>query len=145
MERTKVKTPIIVVILAGIVIIAGITYSFIRQKDAPPDTGLPVTTRPEASSKIVNVDDLANSPEDFRGRIVLRAVVVGTEKAEGVFGVIDSREFESCGVLTCGKNILPVKFSGRLPEPSTVVEIAGRVVRGEKGLIIEAKRVEAVK
>ncbi|MFV1994425.1 MAG: hypothetical protein ACC661_03220 [Verrucomicrobiales bacterium] len=132
----------IAVILAGIVVIAGIAYSFIREKDAPVDTEPPVTTKPDTSSRIVHVDDLAKNPEDFKGEIVLRAVVVGVKESEEVFGVIDSREFESCGVLTCAKNTLPVKFSGDLPEPKTVVQVTGRMIQGEKGLIIEAKRVE---
>ena len=139
------KTGTIVVILAGIVIIAGITYSFIREKDAPVDMRPRATAKSATSSKIVHVDDLAKSPENFKGEIMLRAVVAGVRKSEGVFGVIDSREFESCGVLTCAENILPVKFSGNLPEPKAVVEITGRMVRVEKGLIIQAKRVEVVK
>ncbi|NIA21625.1 MAG: hypothetical protein GWP05_06605 [Anaerolineaceae bacterium] len=136
------KAGIVAVVLAAVVVAAGITYSFIRQEDGPVDRGPPVTAGPDSSSKIVQVDDLAKSPEDFKGRIVLRAVVVGLKESEGVFGVIDSREFESCGRLTCAETILPVRFSGRLPGLKTVVEITGRVVRGEKGLIIDAEGVE---
>ncbi len=61
-----------------------------------------------------------------------------------MFGVIDFREFESCGTLSCAKTVLPVRFSGALPEPKAVVEIAGSLVRGKKGLLIEAKSVEVM-
>ena len=138
------RTGTAAVMLAGIVVITGIAYSFIREKDVPADVVPPVTAGADTSSKIVQVDDLARNPGEFKGEIVLRAVVVGVRKSKGVFGVIDSREFESCGTLSCAKSILPVKFSGRLPEPKAVVVITGQMVRGEKGLIIEAKRVEVV-
>ena len=138
------RTGTAAVMLAGIVVITGIAYSFIREKDVPADVVPPVTAGADTSSKIVQVDDLARNPGEFKGEIVLRAVVVGVRKSKGVFGVIDSREFESCGTLSCAKSILPVKFSGRLPEPKAVVVITGQMVRGEKGLIIQAKRVEVV-
>ena len=136
------KTGTLGVILAAIVVVAGIAYSFLGGKDEPADVRPPVSTKRDATSKIVHVDDLAKSPGDFKGQIVLRAIVMGVKESEGVFGVIDSREFESCGALTCAENILPVKFSGRLPEPKAVVEITGRLIQGKRGLVIEAGRVE---
>ena len=134
----------IVVILAGVVVATGIAYSFIRERDIAAEAEPCVAVEPDASSRVVNVDDLAEKPENFKGDIVLRAVVAGVNKSEGVFGAVDSREFESCGVLTCADNTLPVKFAGELPNVKTVVEITGRIVRNKKGLSIEAKRVEVV-
>lgn len=132
----------IAVILAGFVVIAGVTCAFVRDGgDADPDEA---PARSEPSAVAVHVDDLADNPEKFRGEIVLRAVVSAVKKSDGVFAVIDSREFESCGVLTCAKNNLPVKFSGELPGPRTVVEITGEVVKGDKGLVFDAKRVDRV-
>jgi hypothetical protein len=138
------KSGITAVVLACIVVVAGIAYSFIHD-DNPVDKGTTVTAKPNISSRVVQVDELAKSPEDFRGEFVLRGVVAGVRKTDGVFAVIDSREFESCEVLTCAANTIPVKFNGYLPDPKTIVEITGRVIRGKKGLVIEAKRVEVVK
>ncbi|NOZ23999.1 MAG: hypothetical protein GXP25_23220 [Planctomycetes bacterium] len=138
------RTGILAVILAGVVVVAGITYSFIRNRDACVDEALPTAARPGPLSQVVHVDELAKDPGRFAGDIVLQGVVAGVKKSEGVFGVIDSREFESCGSLTCAENILPVKFAGELPEPKSVVQITGRVVRGEKGLLFEAKGVEVM-
>ena len=139
------KPGIIAVVLAGIVGIAGITYSFTRANDKPVDEVITITEKPNGSPKLVHIDELAKSPEDFRGEFVLRGAVAGVRKTEGIFAVIDSREFESCGVLICAANTIPVKFDGELPDPKTIVEITGRVVRGESGLIIETKRVEVVR
>jgi len=128
------KRGALVVGLAGFAVVAGIAYAFLREKTAPADPEPARTARPDASPMAIQVDDLARNPEDYRGEIVLRAVVAGVNGSEGVFGVIDAREFESCGELTCAENTLPVKFAGDLPEPRTVVAITGRLVREKRGL-----------
>ena len=138
------RTGTIVVILAGVVVVAGITYSFIHNRNVSVDNEPSVAVKPDVSSEVIHVDDLSKNIESFKGVIVLRAVVAGVKKSEGIFGIIDSREFESCGVLTCAENILPVRFAGELPEPKAVVVVTGRVVQNEKGLIIEAERVEVM-
>ncbi|VAX31227.1 hypothetical protein MNBD_NITROSPIRAE03-1148 [hydrothermal vent metagenome] len=139
------KSGIIVVVLAGIVVMGGIAYAFHRTGDRPVNEVVAVTANPHGLSEVVYVDDLAKKPEDFKGELVLRGAVAGVSKTNGVFAVVDSREFESCGVLTCALNTIPVKFDGELPEPKTIVEITGRVIRGENGLIINAESVKAVK
>ena len=138
------RTGTVILVVAGVVVVAGVLYSFIRMKDAPVGTEPALAARSGPASKFVHVDDLARSPGGFTGEIVLRAAVVGVNRSEGVFGVIDSREFESCGSLSCAENTLPVKFGGKLPPPRAVVEITGRVVRDERGLVIDARLVEAV-
>ncbi len=136
------KSGTIAVMLAGFVLVAGIIHAFIRDSgDATADEAS-APAKLEASTAPVHVDDLADSPEKFKGEIVLRAVVSAVKKPQGVFAVIDSREFESCGVLTCAKNNLPVKFSGKLPQPRTVVEITGEVVESDKGLVFAARLVD---
>ncbi len=139
------KSGIIAVVLAGIVVSGGIAYAFHRTVDGPVDGVVAVTAKTRGSTEVVNVDDLAGNPEGFKGEFVLRGAVAGVRKTDGVFAVVDSREFESCGVLTCALNTIPVKFDGELPAPKSIVEITGRVIRGEKGLIINAESVKAVK
>jgi len=139
------KSGIIAVVLAGIVVIGGITYAFQRTGDRLADGVVAVASNPHGSAEAVNVDDLAGNPEGFQGEFLLRGAVAGVRKTEGIFAVVDSREFESCGVLTCALNTLPVKFDGVLPAPGTIVEITGRVIRGKDGLIINAVRVKTVK
>ena len=138
------KTRIALVVFAALVVATGITYSFVRDAHTGAEMRPPVDAGPSVSSKIIHVDELAKSPGGFKGEIVLRGVVAGVRKPEGVFGVIDAREVESCGVLTCAKNLLPIKFEGEAPELKAIVQITGHVVRDKKGLIIEAKHVELV-
>lgn len=127
--------------LAVVVIVGGIGYGFVREQK--PAVAQKVATSEKAS--IVEVDDLAAKPEDFSGQVVLKGVVAGVDKKASIFGVIDAREFEECGVMTCAKHIIPVKFSGDLPAVKTEVNITGEIGRGDDGLVFEAKAVDDVK
>lgn len=140
------KSGTIAVILAGIVVAGGITYSFIHGRSVTADGKPPVAAKRDGPAAVLQVDDLARNPEDFKGDIILQAVVAGVKKSKGVFGVIDRREFEEEGTLNCPDAIVvPVKFGGSLPDLKTLVEITGRVVRTEKGLIIDARQVKVVR
>lgn len=139
------KSGTIVVGLAAVITAAGIGYAFIRDRQvaSAQEGATPRASSAElASDDIPGVDDVAATPEKFKGEILLRGVVAGVNQAEGVFGVIDVREYEACGVVTCAANTLPVRSAGKLPAVKTVVQITGRIVRAEKGLLIEATRVE---
>ncbi len=139
------KPGIIAVVLAAVVVVAGITYSFIRENDASIDEVVSAASGTNGELDVIHVDALAESPEDFQGEFTLRGVVAGKSKSEGIFAVIDSREFESCGELTCADNTIPVKFDGDLPGLKTIVVITGHLVQNEKGLMVEAKSVKVVK
>lgn len=137
------KSGHVTLILSAMVVVGGIAYAFLRH-DARLSIK-PVAAELQAETrKVVQVDELAANPEHFTGEIVLRAVVAAANEQERVLSVIDSAEFESCGVLTCAKNYLPVTFPGKLPPPKTVVEITGQVSKTTKGLVFEAKHVDTV-
>lgn len=137
------KSGQVIMILAGLVVAGGMAFAFLRDR-----AGLsiqPAAAESDASMpKVVHVDELAAEPNKFNGEFVLRAVVAGVKESEGVISVIDSREFESCGVLTCAENYLPVKLGGKLPQPKTIVELTGHVIKSDKGLLFEASRLDVV-
>ena len=139
------KSGTIAVVLAGFVVAAGITHAFVYKRASATDQKPTLAANAAALSGLIHVDDLVKMPQGFRGHIVLRAVVARVNKPQGVFGVIDAREYESCGSLSCcDQPILPIKFAGDLPEPKTFVRITGRVARSEKGLVFEARGVEVL-
>ena len=152
------KSGLIAVVVAGVVLVVGITYAFVNHPERTVVQSAAaeemVHTEEEASRavgvpeevvEVMNVDELAEAPEKFPSEVTLRAVVAGVNESEGVFSVIDSREFEKCGVLTCARYYLPVKVEGELPKPKALLEITGKVVRSEKGLVFEANQMEAAR
>ncbi len=140
------KSGITAVVLAGVVVVAGITYSFLHASNTSINEDVSAAAKPNGASRIIHVDELAKDPEDFRDEFMLSGVVAGVNKSEKMFAVIDSREFESCGELTCAANTIPVKLnSDDMPRPKSVVIITGKLVQSDKGFVIKAKRVEVVK
>lgn len=142
------KSGNIAVSLAAVVVFLGIAQAFLSNKGAvatAQETPLAKAETKDSRAAAVQVDDLADSPEKFKGEIYLKAAVARVSKGKGLFSVIDAREFESCGEVTCAKHYLPVKFTGELPKPETVIFITGEVVKTEKGLMFEAKRVDTKK
>lgn len=129
--------------LAAVVVISGLAFAFVREGSAEGEARPPAAPTASAGAGVVQVDDLAENPDAFRGEIRLRAAVARVKKAEGVFAGIDAREFEECGSVTCAKHYLPVRYGGDLPAVKTVVELVGEVVHTDKGLVFEAKRLEA--
>ena len=133
---------LILVIAAGFIVIAGISSSCISDGKAEGEE--PISSA-KIAQKIINVDELAENPEAFQGDIVLHGVVAGVNKSKGVFGVIDAREFKSCGVLSCARFTLPVKYTKRAPELKSFVNISGRLTKDEKGMLVVARKVEVIK
>lgn len=152
------KSGNIVVALAGFVIVLGIGYAFVTDHRSSAAAISTVTANEPCCSEegeagavcepktdgIIQVDDLAAEPENYQGDLVLKAAVVRVNEAEGIFAVLDYREFKQCRVLDCAKRYLPVKFSGDIPGPETLVQMTGQVVEGEKGLIFKAKTLEVI-
>jgi len=136
------RTGTIAVALAGVITVAGIACAFVRGEGDPGVTGPRAVAPSEMNRQLVEVDDLAAHPEAFPGEIAVRGVVAGMTKEEGGFGIVDARELKACGVLTCARNLLPVRFDGAIPRPKTVVEIRGQVVHGKQGLLLEAQGME---
>ena len=135
------RTGKVAVGVAAVVVVSGLAFAFVRQGSAEADSRPSLAT--PSGAAVVEVDDLATNPAGFKGEVRLRAAVAKVNKAKGVFAAIDAREFESCGCIDCAKHYLPVHFAGDLPAVKTVVELTGEVVRTEKGLVFEAKRLEA--
>ena len=145
------KKRFILLTAAGLIIIGGLSYSFaydngrtaaMRNSRAGGTTSQP---SPARAHKIINVNELAAKPAAFYGDIILQGVVAGVNKAQKVFGIIDVNEFKSCGTLLCARYTLPVKYSGNPPELKSIVKISGRLIKNNRGMIIEAGNIQVVK
>lgn len=151
----KLSSGMWMVSIATLITVSGIFYSFSHRSKEPPaktktnksavvnNSGN--TNNALENQSIVHVDDLAQNPEKYKQSFVLDGVVAGVNKKEGVFGVIDHREFVSCGVLTCAQTTLPIKYSGELPTIESHVQIYGKLVETTQGQLIEADDVKNIK
>jgi len=116
----------------------------IPQQDIKPDIpGEPVKPSPALPPGItVNVDDLMKNPEQYIGSIRVIGVVSSVSPEQRTIGLIDSREFASCGVTTCSEFILPVQWVGAMPRIEDTVQIVGEVQRSNGKFIFVAQSIE---
>ena len=95
----------------------------------------------------VGVAQLAKNPAAYRGRtFVLRGVVSGVVPKRRLFTLIDQKEYDSCRELDCSAYVVPVSFSGTLPDTAKSVLVTGRLEQPERGrYLVQASQVELVR
>ncbi len=98
------------------------------------------TTKP---GKPLSVDELAANPTAHSGRVSIVGVVGTVNPGKG-FVLIDSREFQECG-LSCltepGTKKIPFIWTGGTPQVKQTVQVDGILERTAKGFSIKAEKV----
>jgi hypothetical protein len=96
---------------------------------------------------VIDVDDFASDPSAYHGIIGIKGVVASTRQSDSSFVIIDVREYELCGVLTCATNEITIrvpadKYSGELPNSEDIVIAYGEFKTSDNYSIIEVSRIE---
>ncbi len=93
--------------------------------------------------KSLSVNELAANPAAHSGRISVVGVVGTVNPGKG-FVLIDSREFQECG-LSCltepGTKKIPFIWTGVTPRVKQTVQVDGILERTAKGFSIKAEKV----
>jgi hypothetical protein len=87
---------------------------------------------------------LMRDAERHKGPVVVEGVVSRVYAKEQKLGLIDTAEFKRCGTVTCADMVLPVRWTGSMPEPKALVRIEGEVRKGAAGLEFLARSLEKV-
>jgi hypothetical protein len=101
----------------------------------------------EPTPVIVGVDDVAADPFAYVGPIAIEGVVSFVHPSNSTFVIIDVKEYELCGVVTCAINEIPITvppslYSGALPEVKDVVLTYGEIINSASGYAIEVSQVK---
>jgi hypothetical protein len=96
---------------------------------------------------VVNVDDVAADPGAYGGTIAISGVVSYVKSDNAVFGIIDVREYELCGIVTCAANQLPIsvplsRYSGELPEVEDEILVYGEIINSADGYVLDVLQVK---
>lgn len=96
---------------------------------------------------IVGVDDFTSDPWAYDGDIAIRGIVSFVYPSDSVFVIIDVKEYELCGVLTCAINeirisVPPDEYSGELPNLKDEVLVYGKIKSGEDTPTIDVSSVD---
>jgi len=98
---------------------------------------------PSASGRALGVEEFMRSVDSHQGEVVVEGVVSAVSTSERRVALIDTGEFEHCGVVTCAEYTLPVRWSGELPAVEDRVRVRGSV--GDEGGKLVFVAVETVK
>lgn len=89
---------------------------------------------PAATAEVLDVDQLATSPETFAGQKVrLTGVVSVVRPEQQLFAVIDRAEYAACKVVTCSQYQIPIVYAGELPAVEARVTATGHLTQPEPG------------
>ena len=80
----------------------------------------------------IGVDDIAADPGAYDGVIGIRGIVSFVYPSDSTFVIIDVKEYELCGVVTCAINEIAVtipseQYSGELPNVEDEVVVYGEI------------------
>jgi len=97
-----------------------------------------------SSKKVLGVDDFMKNVDRYRGRVSLEGVVSAVAPEQQVISLIDSGEFQACGVTTCAQLTLPVQWRGPIPAVLDLVRVEGQAKEVKGKLMFVADKLEKV-
>jgi hypothetical protein len=100
----------------------------------------------EATSpqKVSGVDDFMKNVDRYRGKVRLEGVVSAVAPEQQAISLIDSGEFQACGVTTCAQLTLPVQWRGPMPTVHDLVRVEGQAQEIKGKLMFVADKLEKV-
>jgi len=94
--------------------------------------------------KVLGVDDFMKNVDRYRGKVSLEGVVSAVAPEQQAISLIDSGEFQACGVTTCFQLTLPVLWRGPLPAVRDLVGVEGQAQEVKGKLMFVADKLEKV-
>jgi hypothetical protein len=94
--------------------------------------------------KVLGVDDFMKNVDRYRGKVSLEGVVSAVAPEQQAISLVDSQEFQACGVTTCAQLTLPVQWHGAMPAGRDLVRIEGQAREVQGKLMFVADKLEKV-
>ncbi len=96
----------------------------------------------EHPESILGVDTLMRNVDQHRGVVRVQGVVSAVSGKDHTLALIDTCEFQECGVTTCARLQLPVRWERTMPAEGDMVRITGEVKEINGKLIFIATTLE---
>jgi len=107
--------------------------AIVRASNATSSTGV-----------ILGVEELMREVDRHPGETHVEGVVRSTSAQDHLLTLIDTREFDECGVTTCTSLYLPVRWTKEMPEIGGRIRVSGHVEKEADKLIFVAQTLEKV-
>jgi hypothetical protein len=79
-----------------------------------------------------------------RGPLCVEGVVSVVSPEQRTLALIDTREYQACGVTDCAPLYLPVRWNGSMPSVEDLVQLEGEVREGDGKLVFVARTLRKV-
>ena len=132
------KWPYIMAVVGVLILVTLIWYVQSQR------TGALAITQSASSAEegaVVGVDELMKHTERYAGRVRVKGIVSGVETETQMISLIDTSEFEECGVTSCASLTLPIRWAGQMPKVQDAILVSGEVQESEGKLIFVAHSV----
>lgn len=127
-------------ILTLMVIIVGAAFSVGLWKRA--NVSATTANAGELPAGILGVETLMKNAQRSPETIWVEGVVAAITPQKQMLALIDTKEFEECGITTCAALTLPVRWMGLFPKIRERVWVWGQVEEADGKLVFVAQRVE---
>ena len=95
-------------------------------------------------SGLIGVEALMRNADRYSGVVRVEGAVSATSAAEQTLTLIDRKELEDCGVTSCARLVLPVRWTGPMPAVRDLVEAEGQIAREGGRLIFAARTLKKI-
>ena len=75
---------------------------------------------------MLGVEQFMKNVDRYRGDVRVEGVVFAVSATNQMIGLIDVREYQTCGLKECGLS-LPVRWTGAMPAVGEAVRVGGNV------------------
>jgi hypothetical protein len=96
------------------------------------------------SGGVLGVVELMKNVDRYRGSVRLEGVVSAVAPEVQALSLIDAKEFQTCGVVTCAQLTLPVRWTGPMPSPQDIIRLEGEVQQVSGKLIFKARALKKI-
>lgn len=134
-ERMPMKMRLMVVFVA----LASMAGALTQTK-----TNAPAESATASTNAVVGVETFMRGVERYKGRVQVEGVVQKVSAKAKSVALIDVEEFRKCGLADCADAVLPVRWTGKLPEAGQAVRVTGEVQKQKGKLVFVASELEKV-
>lgn len=132
------KSIILIGTVAAIAIVAAWQLRTRSASSATLESPTPVS----APGKALGIEALMKNVDSHRRRIAVEGVVSALSPTNQMLGLIDVREFQTCGLEQCAEFTLPVRWTGTMPTLGRTVRAEGEVQETRGKFVFVAQTLE---
>ena len=128
----------IIPVLGALVLATAAAYVTLRD-DAPNTPAVQAeSAQLSGPDSILGVDEFMDHVAQYSGHVQVQGVVSQVQTDQHMLSLVDTSEVQECGVTTCARLYLPVRWTEDMPSPLDVVLVSGQAQRSDGKLVFVA-------